>query len=136
MRFTDPLLDASFTRRVNRFLASILVDGNEEYAHVPNSGRMRELLTTGRGIKLRERESQGRKTRFDLSLVDFNGPWVSIDARLPGALLAESIEKGDIADFAGYFPLKRETAYRSSRIDLLLGKGRSRCLVETKSVTW
>jgi sugar fermentation stimulation protein A len=135
VRFTGPLRDATFTKRINRFLASILIDGKEQFAHVPNSGRMGELLTTGRGIKLREGKSRARKTRFDVSLVDFNGSWVSIDARLPGVLLAESIEESDIADFNGYFPLKREITYRSSRFDLLLGKGRSRCLVETKAVT-
>lgn len=110
MRFPRPLRDASFTRRINRFLAFIFLDGKEEYAHVPNSGRMQELLTTGREIKLRERKSQGRKTRFDVFLVDFKGSWVSIDARLPGILLSESIEKNDIVDFAGYFPLKREAS--------------------------
>jgi sugar fermentation stimulation protein A len=135
VKVIDPLLSARFTKRMNRFLASIHIDGREEYAHIPNSGRMRELLTNGRLVKLREGESQRRKTRYDLSLVDYNGRWVSIDARLPGVLLAESIENKDFPEFAGYFPLKREVTYRSSRLDLLLGKGRSRCLVETKSVT-
>jgi sugar fermentation stimulation protein A len=110
VRFTGPLRDATFTKRINRFLASILIDGKEQFAHVPNSGRMGELLTTGRGIKLREGKSRARKTRFDVSLVDFNGSWVSIDARLPGVLLAESIEESDISDFNGYFPLKREVS--------------------------
>jgi sugar fermentation stimulation protein A len=48
---------------MNHFLASIHIDGREEYAHIPNSGRMRELLTNGRLVKLRERESRRRKTR-------------------------------------------------------------------------
>jgi len=96
---------------------------------------MAELLTAGRSIKLRERESRTRKTRYDLCLVDFNGFWVSIDARLPGILMAESIGKNAFPDFAGYSLLKREVTYRSSRFDLLLGRRRKRCLVETKSVT-
>lgn len=133
MEFADPLRDASFAKRVNRFLASVQIDGREEYAHVPNSGRMAELLTAGRSIKLREKESRTRKTRYDLCLVDFTGFWVSIDARLPGILLAESIGKNAFPDFAGYSLLKREVTYRSSRFDLLLGRGGS--LVETKSVT-
>jgi sugar fermentation stimulation protein A len=120
---------------MNRFLASIHIDGRKEYVHIPNSGRMRELLTNGRSVKLRERESRRRKTRYDLFLVDYHGRWVSIDARLPGLLLAESIENREFPEFSGYSPLKREVAYRSSRLDLLLGKGESRCLVETKSVT-
>lgn len=135
MRFPEPLRDASFTKRVNRFIASIHINGKEEFAHVPNSGRMGDLLTIGRPIKLVERRSRRRKTRYDFYLVDYKGSFVSIDARLPGALLAESIEKGDFPEFAGYYLLKREAAYRSSRFDLLLGSGRGRCLVETKSVT-
>jgi hypothetical protein len=61
LRFPRPLLDASFTKRVNRFLASILLDGKKVCAHVPNSGRMRELLTTGRRIKVREGNPKGEK---------------------------------------------------------------------------
>lgn len=135
MRFTHPLRHGSFTRRVNRFLASVRINGREEYAHVPNSGRLGELLTLGRPIRLRERSHQGRKTQYDLSLVHCEGHWVSIDARLPGTLLVESLENGDFPELAGYSLLKREVTYRSSRIDLLLGKGNGRCLVETKSVT-
>lgn len=135
MKLTGPLRNGSLTKRVNRFLASIHIDGRQEYAHLPNSGRMRELLTTGRPIKLRERRSQRRKTGYDLSLVDYHGRWVSIDTRLPGVLLAESIENRVFPEFAQYSSLKRDVTYRSSRIDLLLAKGRSRCLVETKSVT-
>jgi DNA-binding sugar fermentation-stimulating protein len=54
---------------------------------------MRELLTTGRQVKLRERRSQRRKTRYDLSLVNYNGRWVSVDARLPGILFVESTRR-------------------------------------------
>lgn len=135
MEFVDSLRDANFAKRINRFLASVQIDGREEYAHVPNSGRMAELLIAGRSIKLREKESRTRKTQYDLCLVDFNGFWVSIDARLPGVLLAESIGRNAFPDFAGYSLLKREITYRSSRFDLLLQRGRKRCLVETKSVT-
>jgi sugar fermentation stimulation protein A len=96
---------------------------------------MRELLTAGRLVKLRERRSQRRSTRYDLSLVNYNGRWVSIDARLPGILFAESIGKRKFPQFAEYSVIKREVTHRSSRIDLLLRRGEDRCLVETKSVT-
>lgn len=135
MKFTRLLRHGNFTRRVNRFLASISIDGREEHARVPNSGRMGGLLTLGRPIRLWERSHQRRKTRYDLSLVHRNDHWVSIDARLPGILLAESIENGDFSGLTGYSLLKREVTYRSSRIDLLLGRGNGPCLVETKSVT-
>lgn len=96
---------------------------------------MRELLLPARPIILRKRRSQRRKTRYDFSLGNYYGRWVSIDARLPGVLLPESIENRDLPEFAQYSFLKREITYRSSRIDLLLGKGKDRCLVETKCIT-
>jgi sugar fermentation stimulation protein A len=58
VKVTDPLLNGSFTKRMDRSLASIHIDGRKEYAHIPNSGRMRELLPNGRLAKLRERESR------------------------------------------------------------------------------
>lgn len=101
MKVTHPLLNGSFTKRMNRFLASIHIDGRKEYAHIPNSGRIREFLTNRRPVKLRGKESRRRKTRYDLFLVDYHGRWVSIDARLPGFLLAESIEIMDLTEAIG-----------------------------------
>ena len=68
-------------------------------------------------------------------MVNYNGRWVSVDARLPGILFVESIGKREFPEFAEYFLIKREVTHRSSRIDLLLGRGKDRCLVETKCVT-
>ncbi len=119
MEFADPLRDASFAKRVNHLLASVQIDGRKEYVHVPNSGRMAEFLAAGKSIKLRERESRTRKARYDICLVDFNGFWVSIDARPPGILLADSIGKDAFPDFTGYSLIKREVTYRSSRFDFL-----------------
>ncbi len=83
----------------------------------------------------RERRSQRRKTRYGLSLVNYDGRWVPIDTRLPGVLLAESIERRDFPECMEYVFTKRGGTYRFSRIDLLLGEGRDRWLVETKSIT-
>ena len=33
-----------FVRRINRFVAEVLIDGKEEYVHVKNTGRLQELL--------------------------------------------------------------------------------------------
>jgi sugar fermentation stimulation protein A len=93
VKLADPFRNGSFSKRVNRFLGSIHINGKDVFAHVPNTGRMRELLTPGRSIMLRQRRSQKRKTRYDLSFVNYYGRWVSIDARLSGVLRAESIEK-------------------------------------------
>ena len=35
---------ALFVRRVNRFVAEVMIDGNIEKVHVKNTGRLKELL--------------------------------------------------------------------------------------------
>ncbi|MCB0229773.1 MAG: hypothetical protein KDH90_11710, partial [Anaerolineae bacterium] len=45
MNWPGRLQQASFVRRDNRFRAWVLRDGELISAHVPNSGRLGELLT-------------------------------------------------------------------------------------------
>lgn len=42
-----PLLKARFIRRENRFRAEVELEGQPVQVHVPNSGRMKELLVPG-----------------------------------------------------------------------------------------
>ena len=39
-------IKATFKKRPNRFIAEVDIDGCEEIAYVPNTGRCKELLVT------------------------------------------------------------------------------------------
>ncbi|NIS62698.1 MAG: hypothetical protein GTO13_18945 [Proteobacteria bacterium] len=56
MKLTDPLLNGSFTKRVNRFLVSVHMGERDQYVHAPNSGRMRELPTPARANHVQGKE--------------------------------------------------------------------------------
>ena len=43
---------AVFLRRPNRFIAQVLLDGQEAVCHVKNTGRCRELLVPGAAVYL------------------------------------------------------------------------------------
>jgi len=45
------------------------VDGVQEFAHVPNTGRLKELLVDGAAVMVRKYDKTDRKTRFGLILV-------------------------------------------------------------------
>lgn len=137
MQFATPLMPATFVRRLNRFAALCRADGSEVLAHVPNSGRLGELLVTGAPCLLSRppRLGAARKTSWDLALVRHQGRWVCIDARLPARLLAEAVERGVVAPFYGMRVARYEVTYRDSRLDLLLDGPSGQCLVETKCVT-
>ncbi|MEZ4770508.1 MAG: DNA/RNA nuclease SfsA [Caldilineales bacterium] len=141
MNWPGDLLPARFVRRDNRFRASVLLDGAPLSAHVPNSGRLGELLVPGAAVWIR-RHARGaeRRTDSDLVLVAYAGVLVSIDARLPNGLLAEALAGARVPQFAGYSEVLREVTVGQSRLDFLLNTGRGsdaseRCWVETKSVT-
>ena len=55
------LVQASFLRRDNRFRVQVELDGQEIPAHLPNSGRLTELLTRGRRVWLRPALPSARK---------------------------------------------------------------------------
>jgi sugar fermentation stimulation protein A len=136
MQIRGELVAGHFLVRENRFRVTVEVDGQPVGAHLPNSGRLGELLLPNRRVLLAERPSPGRKTRYDLTLVDADGRWISVDARLPNDLVTEAIRAGRLSPLGGYPTLRREVTFGRSRFDLLLeAPARRPCLVEVKSVT-
>ena len=129
------LEQARFVDRLNRFTATVERSGDRVLVHVPNSGRMLELLEPGATVFIRPAAGGSpRKTRYDLTLVEHRGRLVSVDSRLPPRLLAEAIERGRVREFEGYDRIAMEVRLGKSRVDLLLSREGSRLYVETKSV--
>ena len=132
MKISGDLADGLFARRLNRFAAEIEVEGQFALAHVPNSGRMRELLVPGARVLLVAR-SGSRKTAFDLVMVAHEERWLGLDARLPVYLLEEALHSG-LVDLGPFHSIRREVPFGDSRLDLLgVGSG-APCLIEVKSV--
>jgi sugar fermentation stimulation protein A len=130
------LVEGRLIGRDNRFRVTVELDGREVPAHLPNSGRLSELLVAGRRVLLVERRGTQRKTDYDLSLVEMDGRWVSIDAHLPNELVEEALRAGRIAPLTGYSTLRREVPFGRSRLDFLLeAPDRPPCLAEVKSIT-
>lgn len=130
-----PLTPGRFVRRLNRFAASVEVGGRRVLAHVANSGRLGELLVPGRRVYLRAAERAGRRCPYDLALVRHRGTLVSIDARLPNAVVAEALRAARLPALRGFGRARREVRHGASRLDFVLERPGARCLVETKSVT-
>jgi len=130
------LTQGNFVRRENRFRVTVDVEGQRVAAHLPNSGRLTELLTPGRPCWLeRVVDSSRRKTSFDLKLLAFAGVLVSVDARLPNPLVAEALEEDRLAPFQGYTAFRREVTLGDSRMDFQVQMPEGLLWVEAKSVT-
>ena len=129
-------VEGRFLARDNRFRVTVEVGGRLLAAHLPCSGRLAELLLPGRRVILARRLGAGRKTGYDLVLVQDGEQWVSVDTRLPNRLVAMALRDGRLAPLTGYDLVRPEVPFGRSRLDFCLeAEGRPSCLVEVKSVT-
>ncbi len=130
----DTLVPCLFLERLNRFTALVEVNGERVQAHLANSGRLRDVLVPGRKAFVVGKHGAGRCTHFDLALVSLPEGLVSVDARVPGALVAEALTGRRLWPFRDYTRFCREVVFGDSRLDFKL-ENRGDCLLEVKSVT-
>jgi sugar fermentation stimulation protein A len=134
VRFTYRWTHARFLERPNRFLASVEIEGNTAHAHVPNTGRLRELLLPGTEVLLSEHDMARRRTRYTLRLVRQDAHWVCIDSASANDVTEEALREGMIKELEEYPYIRREVPLGGSRFDFLLA-GERPCWVEVKGVT-
>jgi sugar fermentation stimulation protein A len=96
-RYLGRPVPVRFLARPNRYLAIVRREsgGPRFEAHVPNPGRMEELLLPGltKGFAM-PMSSTGRRTRFDLVSVWHGSELVSIDSRVANRLVGRALATG------------------------------------------
>ncbi len=136
MNIEGELVKGRFIKRLNRFEAVVEIEGDQELVHVPNTGRLRELLTENAVVLLRKYDKQGRKTKFGLLLVKKDEIWVSIDsANVPNKIVHEALKNKAFEQFSGYCKIHREVTMLNSRFDFGLYGGEHEYYIEVKGVT-
>ena len=124
-----------FKNRPNRFIAEVEVDGEIEIAHVPNTGRCKELLVEDAVVWLKPSDNPNRKTKFSLHFVENKGVLVSLFSQEANKIVYDAIIDGKIEELSGYDYHQREKTVDNSRIDIYLANGDDDCYVEVKGVT-
>ena len=129
-----------FKNRPNRFIAEVEVDGNLEIAHVPNTGRCRELLVEDAIVWLKPSDNPNRKTKFSLHFVENKDVLVSLYSQQANSIVYDAILNGKIKELSGYDYRQREKTVDNSRIDIYLANQegdllKDSCFVEVKGVT-
>lgn len=130
------LLEASFIRRENRFRAEVLLYGQVVKVHVPNSGRMQELLVPGAKVWVQpaKDEKRERKTAYTLVLAQQGERYVCLHSHLANEIVAFWLNNNILPEFAGCTQLEREKMYGKSRMDFRLFRNDTCCYAEVKSV--
>ena len=124
-----------FKNRPNRFIAEVDVGGEIEIAHVPNTGRCKELLVEDAVVWLKPSDNPNRKTKFSLHFVENKGVLVSLFSQEANKIVYDAIIDGKIEELSGYDYHQREKTVDNSRIDIYLANGDDDCYVEVKGVT-
>ena len=124
-----------FKNRPNRFIAEVEINGNIEIAHVPNTGRCRELLVNDAVVWLKPSDNPNRKTKFTLHFVENRGALVSLYSQEANSIVYDAILSDKIKELSGYNIHQREKTVDNSRIDIYLANENEQCFVEVKGVT-
>lgn len=124
----------TYLARLNRFAIAVRVARKREVAHLPNPGRLLEVLTPGRDVLLR-RAPPGRATRWTAVAADLGGTLVSLDSSLPNRAFPRFLAQGVLPELSGSCLVAKEPKLGAGRADFLLAKEGRRIWVEVKSVT-
>ena len=136
MKFFDDLEKAVFLDRPNRFIVRCRLGGRTVVAHMPNPGRMWELLLPG-AILLVARRSPCSKLRTDCTVVGVEkaGMPVMLHTQRTNDVARYLVEQKRIGALKDFRVVQQEYTIGRSRFDLLLEGPQGRMVVEVKSCT-
>ncbi len=136
----ETIVKGNFIARPNRFIAEVLVNGRIEKAHVKNTGRCRELLTTDAVVYLEDHiDRMGtRKMRYSLIGVEKGSLLINMDSQAPNKVCKEALLSGrlQLPEMGKLVTVKAEQTFGGSRFDFYVEdeKGQAGWL-EVKGVT-
>lgn len=131
----DNIIEATFIKRPNRFLAHVLIDGREELAHVKNTGRCKEILIEGTKVFLETSKNPHRKTAYSLIAAYKGDMLINIDSQVPNTVVYDAVKEGKIKYLTDVKYIKKESTYGNSRFDIYFEKEKTKGYIEVKGVT-
>jgi len=136
MKLFSDLQKAEFLDRPNRFIARCRIGGRTAIAHMPNPGRMWELLLPGATLLVAPRSpGGGHRTDCTVVGVEKDGLPVLLHTQRTNDVARYLIENKRIRAFESFTVMQQEYTVGRSRFDLLLDGPRGRMIVEVKSCT-
>ncbi len=132
------VISGVFQSRPNRFIAKVLINGQEETVHVKNTGRCRELLLPGSRVYLSVSDNAARKTKYDLIAVEKeqqSGPplLINMDSQLPNDVVGEWLPTSGLVGQTAQ--IRREVVHGKSRFDFHVQDGDRSLYLEVKGCT-
>lgn len=132
----ENVLVATFLARVNRFVVTIELQGEIVQAHLPNPGRMWELLFPGVTMYVVLQKGENLKTKYRVVGIERNRTPIMLDTNYSNQVAAYLINHQQINGWEEWRVKKSEYTVGHSRFDLLLENATGeQFLLEVKSCT-
>ena len=136
----DTILKATYTGRPNRFVVTLDLNGESVLAHLPNPGRMWELLFTGVTMYIVPHDKPDAKTKYRVIGIERDGVVIMLDTNYSNDVAQHLIENKLIPGWEQWRVVRREYTVKlhgaTSRFDLLLtNDDGEEFLLEVKSCT-
>jgi sugar fermentation stimulation protein A len=135
MHESQDLIRARFVSRPNRFITLADTGKSTVTCHMPNPGRMWELLFPGTELFLRKTVQPGRKTPYDVVGIMRDGVPILLDTQYNNDTAEWLVTNHLVPGWEEWDFSRREVTVGDSRFDLLLRKGKEPFYVEVKSCT-
>jgi len=130
------IITGRYIRRLNRFVIECDLGGRVVRAHLPNPGRLWELLIPGRVVTLVKSPAlPERATPFTAVAVEREGVTVLLHTQKSNDVVQFLLEERQIPGLETAEIIKREFTMGGSRFDFLLKEGNEKILLEVKSCT-
>lgn len=131
----NKIVEGTFIKRINRFIAHVWVEGIEEIVHVKNTGRCKELFIAGTKVILECSQNPARKTRYSVICIYKGDRLINIDSQVPNYVVLEALQTGSISEIAASDTLRKEVTFGNSRFDVYFESLGNKGFIEVKGVT-
>ncbi|HPS87817.1 MAG TPA: DNA/RNA nuclease SfsA [Spirochaetota bacterium] len=130
--YPDTLTKAVLVKRINRFVAEVILDDEPIYVYVPNTGRLSELALPGSEVLLSPIKT---KYKFKILYIINRSFPVMIDSTYSNRLFHELLKIKKVPALDHYSSIKSEPVYENHRFDFLIGNENKKVYIELKSCT-
>ena len=135
MNIGHKFIEAKFCDRPNRFLVRVNINGKMENSHLPDPGRLKELLIPGARLLLKQEDGPNRKTHFSTQAVYLGETLISLNTLIPNQFVSFLLKNKSLPFLKGWELERQEIPYGNNRFDFQLKKNELKMVLEVKSVT-
>jgi sugar fermentation stimulation protein A len=131
-KYPETLQKANLVKRINRFVAEVILNNEKINVYVPNTGRLSELALPGTEVLLAPINA---KYKYKILYMINRSYPVMIDSTYSNRLFHSLLKEKKVPGFEKYSSIRSEPVYGNHRFDFLLADKTGEKFIELKSCT-